>query len=87
MAASYDSMTQQSVALTASQPRAALKQRTRGAKQPQCTEMCPADEREQRTLERQLHPYERVEGEYATTPQLAVKKYQRSRECRGCTAA
>lgn len=79
--ASYDNMSSGSVVLTAPQPRAALKTRTRGAKQPACGEMCPADEREQRTAERQLHPYERLPGEYATTPQLAVKKYQRSRKC------
>jgi hypothetical protein len=77
-------MAPNSVTLTAAQPRGQLKPRTRGAKQPQCTEMCPADERDQRTVERQLHPYERVEGEYATAPQLAVKKYQRSREYNRC---
>lgn len=86
-AASYDTLQPSSVALTPSAagaggPRAQLKPRTRGAKQPQCADMCPEEERHQRTVERQLHPYERIGPDhYATTPELAVKKYQRSREC------
>lgn len=77
----YDALEESSVPPTADRPRAQLKPRTRGAKNPKCHDMCPAEERQQRTVERQLHPYERPgPDEYVTTAELAVKKYQRSRK-------
>lgn len=47
--------------------------------EPRCSDMCPAAERQQRTTDKQLHEFERVEGqEYATDADHAVKKYTRS---------
>lgn len=45
---------------------------------PQCNDMCPRAEREQRTADRQLHEFERIGGDYKTDAGHAVKKYTRS---------
>jgi hypothetical protein len=77
--ASYDRLTPSSVVLTTPQPRAALKQRSMGAKQPQCEDMCSERERTSRMGDNSLHDFEReVPGQPITNAQLAVKVYQRS---------
>ena len=45
---------------------------------PQCNDMCPQTEREQRTADRQLHDFERTGADYGTDAEHAVKKYTRS---------